>query len=206
METVAEKGAALAALAPVKRERQKAPHYAAGVRRAVAGMAPENVGGGIAVTRMADGWAVCDHYAVRLWAAGTQEGNDLAALLRDLGADGAAVVRVLRSGPVVARLVNAVGPTVAMVEKVLGAQSGEVAAVSVERVAAADASQYPDGLVRVVLPSGHGEHLLDGVKVAPFADAAQVVACSTFAPVRFYAADGSLLGVLMPLRGVAVAS
>ena len=193
----------LTALAPVKKVKASAPSWAAGVRRAVRGLDRRNIGNvGIGIADLgADGVAVCDGYAVRVW----QNGSEEAAALRDafaaLGVEGAAVLNVRGSGAPVATVENV--PCLP-IEKVLAPRVDADADV-IQRVAAEKADEYPEGLVR--LGAGDIEVLVDARRVAPFA-AATAVTVVQGGPVRFYAAGIAcrvLLGVVMPLRGAKVA-
>jgi hypothetical protein len=200
MHTV--KGRGLGALATGPKAKAASPPWAAGVRRAVRGLDRRNIGGaGVGLWHLdRDGYAVTDGYAVRVWSETSAEGVAIAAMFAELGVEGcSAAVYVRGSGSPVAELLVSACPNIPAVL----APREEVTTDDVERVAAANGAEYPDGLIRVT--AGDVVALCDARRVGPFSDAVSVGVVGSHLPVRFYAADGILLGVLMPLRGVEVA-
>jgi hypothetical protein len=190
------------ALQEVKKEKKEQKFYAKEVRIAVRGL--EQYGEGLNVVPMPDFVAVADAHAMRLFHLGTAEANALLSMLADLGKREGGFFRILSSGPEVGKYVReGVGPKA--VAKILEIGSLYTASV-VERVEAAKPKQFPKGLVRVVAEERGVSALLDARKVVPFKSAAAVlVGPHSYSPVRFVDAEGQLLGVLMPLNGVAVA-
>jgi hypothetical protein len=191
----------LEALQEVKKEQKEQKFYAKEVRKAVRGL--EQYGEGLNVVPMPDFVAVADAHAMRLFQLGTTEASALLAMLADLGKREGGFFRILSSGPEVGKYVReGVGPKA--IAKILESGSLHTASV-VERVEAAEANKFPKGLVQAVTESGVSA-LLDGRKVVPFKSASAVlVGPHSYSPVRFVDAEGQLIGVLMPLNGIAVA-